>query len=458
MPSNWEVTKIKHISAINQKLPFEEIDDNLEVSFLPMKLVEEESNVIHLTETKKYSEVKKGFTPMTDGDVIFAKITPCMENGKIATVHSLKNRIAFGSTEFHVFRCYKSVVNTYLFYYLVQSKTRQDAAQNMTGAVGQRRVPKQYLEELDIPIPPFSEQHRIVAKLEELFSELDKGVESLKTAQQQLKVYRQAVLKWAFEGLLTQFKDKDLKWHSFKLGEVIQSIDGDRGKNYPKKHEFLDAGHCLFLSTKNVREDRFVFEDNIFISKEKDDQLRGGKLHLNDVVITTRGTLGNVALYDERIKFKDVRINSGMLILRVKNQSILNNKYLMKFITSPIFYKQLKEKQSGTAQPQIPANVLKEIIIPVPHSIDEQNLIVSEIESRLSVCDKIEESIEHSLKQAEALRQSILKQAFEGKLVPQDPNDEPASVLLDRIKAEREQNQPAKKTKTSRAKKVMIPL
>jgi type I restriction enzyme, S subunit len=247
-------------------------------------------------------------------------------------------------------------------------------------------------------------------------------------------------LKWAFEGKLTNGNVKEGEfpkgWQSYTLGNVIKTIDGDRGSNYPKKNEFYEQGYCLFLSTKNVREDRFVFDENLFISKEKDEILRGGKLQLNDVVVTTRGTLGNVALYDEKIPFKNVRINSGMLILRVLN-TFLDQHYLMKFVSSPFFGKQLSERQSGTAQPQIPANVLREIELPIPPTLEEQHRIVAEIESRLSVCNKIEESIENSLKQAESLRQSILKKAFEGKLVAQNPNDEPASVLLARIKTER---------------------
>jgi type I restriction enzyme S subunit len=329
-----------------------------------------------------------------------------------------------------------SLNNTFLLFllYSLKRKILEDA---YGGA--QPNISSGKIEELEIPLPPFSEQHRIVAKIEELFSSLDKGIESLKTAQQQLKVYRQAVLKWAFEGRLTNKSvvEGELPegWKKVKLGEVVKTIDGDRGPNYPKKDEFLQKGYCLFLSTKNVREDSFVFEDNIFISKEKDEKLRGGKLQLSDVVITTRGTLGNVALYDDKIPYKHIRINSGMLILRRTNES-LNNYYLMKFITSPIFISQLKEKQTGTAQQQIPANVLREIEIPLA-PLSKQYAIVAEIESRLSVCDKIEESIESSLKQSEALRQSIFKKAFEGKLVPQDPNDEPASVLLDRIRKER---------------------
>ena len=121
-------------------------------------------------------------------------------------------------------------------------------------------------------------------------------------------------------------------------------------------------------------------------------------------------------MYDKKIPFEHIRINSGMLILRIVNEQ-LSNYFLMKFITSPQFINQLKDKQTGTAQPQIPANILREIEIPLPSSLEEQNRIVEEIESRLSVADKMEESINQSLLQAEALRQSILKKAFEGKLV-----------------------------------------
>ncbi|MFZ4730690.1 MAG: restriction endonuclease subunit S, partial [Pseudanabaena sp.] len=262
-----------------------------------------------------------------------------------------------------------------------------------------------------------------------------------------LEIYRQAILKQAFEGELTiEWRKKKLlkieDWEIYKLGELVKTIDGDRGKNYPKSHELLDSGFCLFLSTKNVRKGEFVFDENQFISDEKDKTLRGGKLEVNDVVITTRGTLGNVALYDERIKFKNMRVNSGMLILRVKDSNQLSQNFLMQFINSSIFFRQLKAKQSGTAQPQIPANVLREIEINLPSEVTEQTQIVQEIETRLSVCDKLNESIEQSLEKAQALRQSILKKAFEGKLLSQDelqtcrqqPDWEPAAKLLEKVK------------------------
>ena len=299
-----------------------------------------------------------------------------------------------------------------------------------------RAISGDILRNQKIPLPPLPEQRAIVKKLESLFSSLDAGVADLKKAQQQLKIYRQAVLKKAFEG--------NDSWSYKIIKDVIKTIDGDRGKNYPKKNEFFQEEYCLFLSTKNVRNGKFLFEDNLFITKDKDSELRSGKLERGDIVLTTRGTLGNVALFDDEIRFENIRINSGMLILRIKDHKELNQKYLMNFINSPIFFDQLKSKQSGTAQPQIPANILKEIIISFPQDIEEQKDIVKQIESRLSVCDSIEQNIAAGLEKAEALRQSILKKAFEGNLLTAQElaeckladDYEPASVLLEKIKAE----------------------
>ncbi|EMF80325.1 type I restriction modification DNA specificity domain protein [Leptospira weilii serovar Topaz str. LT2116] len=204
-PTPWTIVSLGEIAEINPKLTaYERLSNDLEVQFLPMKLVEEVSGKIQLSEVRKIGEVKKGYTPFENEDVIFAKVTPCMENGKIALVSNLKNGIGFGSSEFHVIRSSNAIKAKYIFYYLVRQQFRNEAEAKMTGAVGLRRVPKQFIELAPIPLPPLAEQQRIVSKIEELFSELDKGIENLRTAQQQLKVYRQAVLKSAFEGKLTK--------------------------------------------------------------------------------------------------------------------------------------------------------------------------------------------------------------------------------------------------------------
>jgi type I restriction enzyme S subunit len=203
-PIGWKIAAINTVSSINPKLPNKEnLDREMEVQFLPMKLVEEIINKIHLSDIKKLHEVLKGsYTPFIDNDIIFAKVTPCMENGKIAIVEKLKNGIGFGSSEFHVIRTNEKVSNKYMFYFLVQDRFRNEAANEMTGAVGLRRVPKQFIENYQIPIPSTEEQHLIVQEIESRLSVADKMEESIAQSLQQAEALRQSILKKAFSGEL----------------------------------------------------------------------------------------------------------------------------------------------------------------------------------------------------------------------------------------------------------------
>ncbi|WP_050553796.1 restriction endonuclease subunit S [Leptospira santarosai] len=154
LPSSWVYIEFGNVTDINPRLPLsDQLLGELEVQFLPMKLVEENNGKIHLTDVKRYKDVKKGYTPFKDNDVIFAKVTPCMENGKIASVSNLKNGIGFGSSEFHIIRPGKALISKYIFFYMVQQKFRHEAESSMTGAVGLRRVPKQFIEAAEIPLP-----------------------------------------------------------------------------------------------------------------------------------------------------------------------------------------------------------------------------------------------------------------------------------------------------------------
>jgi type I restriction enzyme S subunit len=204
LPKGWNKTQIKNIASINPKLPNKElIAKETEVQFLPMKLVEAIINKIHLTEIRKFEEVLKGsYTPFIDGDVVFAKVTPCMENGKIAIVEKLKNGIGFGSSEFHVVRAGEKISNKYLFYFLIQNSFRNEAANEMTGAVGLRRVPKQFIENYYIPVPSMEEQQEIIQEIESRLSVADKMEESIAQSLLQAEALRQSILKKAFSGEL----------------------------------------------------------------------------------------------------------------------------------------------------------------------------------------------------------------------------------------------------------------
>lgn len=178
----------------------------------------------------------------------------------------------------------------------------------------------------------------------------------------------------------------------------IEIIDGDRGKNYPKQDKFTDEGYCLFLNAKNITENGFNFDTKMFISEEKDNLLRKGKLQKGDVILTTRGTVGNVAFYSEHIPYNNIRINSGMLILRSKQE--LDNEFLYWTLKSNYFKKQIYTFQSGTAQPQLPISSLKHIEFYLPPINIQKKIvkILSQIDNKIRILKYINKNLEQLMK------------------------------------------------------------
>ena len=194
-------------------------------------------------------------------------------------------------------------------------------------------------------------------------------------------------------------------WRECKLDNApLEIVDGDRGKNYPSQNEFFDVGHCLFLSTKNVRFNGFDFSDCQFITREKDELLRKGKLRRNDVILTTRGTVGNLGFYGDSIAYENVRINSGMVIIRPNTDNLypLFNFYLFRHLQSDF-----QTHTSGSAQPQLPIRDLKEMYVSIP-PLPEQKAIAAVLSS---LDDKID--LLHRQNQTlEAMAQTLFRQWF----------------------------------------------
>jgi len=318
-------------------------------------------------------------------------------------------------------------------------------------------VTKKQLSELLFALPPFPEQHRIVAKIEELFTKLDTGVEALKKIKIQLKRYRQAVLKYAFEGKLTQ------QWREAQKGELEPaSILLERIKELRKKEAKGKVKELPPIDTSELPElpEGWVWTlleycveilDNQRVPvNSKDREKRKGD-------IPYYGATGQVGWIDDFI-FDDELIllgedgspfldphKSKAYIIRGKSWvnnhahvlkaifGVTINAILCHYLNIFDFYNYV----SGTTRLKLNQSQMRQIPVPLP-PLPEQHQIVAEIESRLSVADQVEKVVEQSLKQTERLRQSILKQAFEGKLVPQDPTDEPAEKLLERIRKEKE--------------------
>lgn len=175
-------------------------------------------------------------------------------------------------------------------------------------------------------------------------------------------------------------------WKTYKLGDApLEILDGDRGKNYPKSSEFTSLGHCLFLSAKNVTKTGFDFSETSFISKERDQLLRKGRLERGDIVLTTRGTVGNSSYYSDSVEYEHIRINSGMVIIR-PNFEVIDVRFLYLYMRSKSFKDQIQANQTGSAQPQLPIRDLKSLTVTLP-PLTEQQAIASILSS---LDDKIE--------------------------------------------------------------------
>ena len=288
------------------------------------------------------------------------------------------------------------VVGKYLFYYLYL--IRSDLHKLGKGGT-QKNISQTVLKDIPISYPSISEQHQIVEKIEELFSELDKGIENLKTAQQQLKVYRQAVLKSAFE---TEIHEKTITVESC-CDKIIDCLHSTA--------KFTPSGkYCI--DTTCIKDGKILFDKARFVSETTyHDRIARLKPKSGDILFAREGTVGTALIVPSGV---DICLGQRMMMFRLNNE--FNPKYFLYYIQSLLFKAQYRPLILGTTAPHLNIKDIKKFKV-IYNTIKRQNEIIQEIESRLSVCDKIEETMAASLQQAEALRQSILKKAFEGKLV-----------------------------------------
>ena len=200
---SWEDKLLGDVCTVNpKKIDAKNLDDNLEVSFVPMAAVSDVLGEIVNHEVKNLQDVRTGFTNFSKGDVIFAKITPCMENGKSAIVGPLVNDIGYGSTEFYVLRCKEELNNKYLYHMVRNTTFRAEAKAVMTGVVGQQRVPKTFLQEYQLLFPTLSEQHEIVRLIDDLLARERAAQQAAEQALASIDLMKKSILARAFRGEL----------------------------------------------------------------------------------------------------------------------------------------------------------------------------------------------------------------------------------------------------------------
>ena len=370
----------------------------MEVSFIQMDAVSTTGEV-DVSRTISGDGVKN-YSVFQNRDVLFAKITPCMENGKGGIVDDLKNGFGAGSTEFIVIRPdEKKVISEWVQLFLSQSSYRIECKNHMTGSAGQKRVPPKFIAGTVIPVPALDVQRRIVSRIEELFSELDNSVSTLQKTKEQLKVYRQAVLKDAFKGVVEK---KPIR----QMSEFVTS--GSRG--WAKY--YADEG-ARFIRITDLTRDKIILKNDGIQRVNLPEETEGKRSRLNpfDVLVSITADLGSIALIPEDIE--EAYINQHIAMIRFENPQL--GEFMAWYLKSDYGQKDLLKNKRGGGKLGLGLDDIRDT--PVPDVSDATSKkIVSEIESRLSVCDSIEHTVDTALQQAEAMRQSILKQAFEGRL------------------------------------------
>jgi type I restriction enzyme, S subunit len=425
LPDSWKWMQLKEIGIpANQSIiPSKYGDEVFELWSVPNFEKDE-------PEYLKGNQIGSNKVIVQDGDILLCKINPRIN--RVWKVRAGRKMRQIASTEWIIIRN-PGINSAFIVYQLQSQKIRNELLKDVSGVGGSlMRARPHAVKRLMLAVPPKNVQNVIVCKIEELFSELDKGVEELRKAQEQLKVYRQAVLKWAFEGRLVEHYDyNDLivdglesnfwekqnnnsyklgfeprqvpsHWKIFPIGNVFSF---QQGMQIAKKSRLTSPTNNALpiLRIKNYKDS---FKTDVEYIHVDENSLIADK---EDLIVTRTGeSRGNILT-----GFKGVFHNNTFRINYPKRY--INRKFLLYFLSSAPIQQFIKEKSGRTGQPDLTHRNFGPCPLLIP-PLREQISIVEEIESRLSVCDKIEETINNSLKESEVLRQSILKKAFEGKL------------------------------------------
>jgi type I restriction enzyme S subunit len=379
-------------------------------------------------ETVTPKEIGSSKQHVSPGDTLISKINPRLNRTWVVGEHA--NRTIIASTEWIVFAASESFIPKFLAMFLQQAKIRDFLSHNASGVGGSlTRIKPAIFDQVPLPLPPLAEQKRIVAKIEELFSELDAGEESLRRARRQLGVYRQSLLKQAFEGKLTACRELKLIPLRNLIFDLSQGWSPKCELNRPPapdewavikttaiQHCRYDDSEAKPLPPPFEPRPNIEIKDGDFLMTRKGPRTRAG------VSCYVRKTRPKLMVCDTVYRFRC-------------NESDVDPFYLELALNSPDVLHAIDQLKAGISESGLSLTHSKigTVVIPLC-SLPEQQEIVRLLDAQFEVIAQNEREIDAALKRSAALRQSILKKAFTGHLVPQDPTDEPASALLEKIK------------------------
>jgi type I restriction enzyme S subunit len=396
-------------------------------------------------EERTLGEVRKGFTHFAEGDVLFAKITPCMENGKGAVATGLRNGIGCGTTELHVIRPLAGIDPHYVYRFLGQASVRRTAKENFTGTAGQARVPTSFVEELQLPLAPLAEQRRIVAKLEALLGKVDASQQRLAKIPVLLKRFRQSVLAAACSGRLTadwreenpnptSDVENDLPngWQNAAVGEVIESLKYGTAQKCSHEKRGVPV-----LRIPNIAEG-IISHSDLKYAELPEKEFQQLRLRPGDILIIRSN--GSVSLVGKcalaRKADRDFAYAGYLIRIRPDTGKVLPE-FLNLALGSYDVRRQIEiPARSTSGVNNINTEEIRALQFSLPPLPDQQE-IVRRVEGLFALADQLELRLKMAVSRVCGITPSLLARAFAGKLVPQDPTDEPASELLARIRGEK---------------------
>ena len=347
--------KLADICEINPRA--ELLDDNTLVSFVAMPNVSEDGK-INVDTHRTYGEVKKGFTYFKEGDVLFAKITPCMENGKGALATGLENGLGFGSTEFHVLRPDAAIVLGQWLYYLTSwSAFRKDAEKHMTGSAGQKRVPKSFLEKYEVDVPTIDDQEYQVLQLNRIRKIID-------ARRQQLSALDD-LIKARFVEMFGDPVANPKGWVKKALSDEAEIRIGPFG-SLLHKEDYVLGGHAL-VNPSHIIDGQIVPDNELTVSDTKYAELSPYHLFPGDVVMGRRGEMGRCAVVEE----PGLLCGTGSLLIRTHGD--LSADFIQKIISFPSFKRTIEDMAVGQTMPNLNVPIVSSFeIIKPPKSVQEQ--------------------------------------------------------------------------------------
>lgn len=415
IPKSWIKCKLGDVIVPRKKRIIPNIE-NANIPFIGMDCIK--PNSLKIYKQYQLKNTKSSSFIFYKDDILYGRMRSYLNKVWQAEFNGA------ASAEFIIFPENEIICSGFLKYLLHKKDFVKYATRNASGDRPRVKFEAD-LSNYCIGLPPLNEQRRIVEKIEEEFGKIDEGVEKLRFALEQIKQYRQAVLKSAFDGKLyktTEWEEKSLQELTLKIGDVDHKMPKEvkEGVPYISPKDFYGVNGIDFINAKKIT--------------KKDYKILSKKIAPNygDIIFPRYGTIGTLRYVDTEEQFL---VSYSCVVIKTINEKA-ESKYLYYSLLSPQIKSQIQRSIRQTTQANIGIQSIKDFKIKIGIKAEQQQ-IVKEIEKRLKVADKIEAVIRQNIDKAEQLKQSILKKAFEGRLVPQDPNDEPASVLLEKIKAER---------------------